>query len=232
MALSPVLLSDFEVRVEEAEVLRAMGVPKRGGDRRDNAPPQVLEIYQSVLEEALSLVRPGAVYALSRVEELRYHQVFRGATHIALGICTIGSLLEERVARLAKSGESLRALVLDAVGSEAVESVVEQTAAKIRELAAGIGLRAGVRFSPGYGRWPLEEQRWLFSVLDGSAVGVSLNRSCIMTPRKSVSFAVRIGRDPDAPRREGAWPRGKRAGRPDANEGVEQQTGSGKGKNQ
>lgn len=196
--MDPVVSHDFQVSVDQGEVLRLMGVPKHGGGRRQNTPDQAFELYPAILREALALVRPKAIYTLFRAEDVRYHLVFRKAGHLAFGICTIGPGVEDEVARSSKAGESLRALILDAVGSVAVESVVEQAVARTRETAAGMGLRAGVRFSPGYGKWPLEEQRRLFSIVDGAAIGVTLNDSCIMKPRKSVSFAIRIGHDPDA----------------------------------
>lgn len=196
--MEPVLCHEFEVGVDENEVLRMMGVPKRGGKRSQNAPEQALDLYPAARDQALSMVKPRAIYTLCRAEDVRYHPVFRKAVHLAFGICTIGRAVEDESARCAARGEALRALLLDAIGSEAVESVVDQTAKKIRLSAETMGLRAGARFSPGYGKWPLEEQRALFKIVDGRAIGVVLNEACMMAPRKSVSFAIRIGPDPDA----------------------------------
>ena len=196
--MEPVLCHEFNVSVDENEVLRMMGVPKRGGERSDNAPGQALELYPVVRDEALGMIEPRAIYTLCRAEDVRYHSVFRKAGHLAFGVCTIGRAVEDQSVRCARRGESLRALLFDAIGSEAVESVVDQTAGKIKTAAEQMGLRAGIRFSPGYGVWPLEEQRALFKIVDGSAIGVRLNEACVMEPRKSVSFAMRIGLDPDA----------------------------------
>jgi hypothetical protein len=194
----PVIRQDFTLAVDRLEVLRMMGVPKRGGDRAANAPSQALKAYPRALDEALGLVAPAAVYVFCRVEDVPYHVVFKRASRLAFAVCTIGPAVEAEIARSSAAGDSLRALLLDAIGSVAVESVVRQTAEGIRAEAAAMGLKAGVRFSPGYGKWPLQEQRTLFSIVDGSVIGVGLNDSCIMEPRKSVSFAVRIGEDPDA----------------------------------
>lgn len=196
--MDPVVCSEFNVTVDADQVLRMMGVPKRGGDRRDNAPGQALELYPALHEEALRLVHPKAIYTICPVSDIRYHPVFKSASHMGFAVCTIGPALENESADSGRRGESLRALVLDAIGSEAVESVVEQTADRIRALANEMGLDAGRRFSPGYGKWRLEEQRVLFGIVDGSAIGVRLNDACIMVPRKSVSFAIRIGSEPDA----------------------------------
>ncbi len=196
--MNPIIADDFKVEVDRGEVLRLLGVPKRTGDRALNAPPQAIDLYPLVLEEALSLVRPKAVYAVFPTEEVPYNKVFKRASSLGFAVCTIGPLVETEAARCSSGGESLKGLLLDAIGSVAVESVVEDTAGRIRMHAAGRGAKAGVRFSPGYGAWPLEWQRDLFGIVDGSMVGVKLNDSCIMEPRKSVSFAVRIGAAPDA----------------------------------
>lgn len=188
----PILAEDFEVSVDRDEVLRMAGVPKRDGSRADNAPSQALELYPAALSQALELVRPRAIYMVCRASDVRYHKVFKQAVRLGFGICTIGPALEAEVAARSAAGESLRALMLDAIGSAAVECVVAQTASRLRAIAGKGGLSAGARFSPGYGSWPLEWQRELFKIIDGAAIGVRLNDSCIMEPRKSVSFAMRM----------------------------------------
>jgi hypothetical protein len=47
--------------------------------------------------------------------------------------------------------------------------------------------------SPGYGTWPITAQRALFDLLPHDEIQVELLPSCLMTPRKSVSFAVWLG---------------------------------------
>ncbi len=55
------------------------------------------------------------------------------------------------------------------------------------------GQRLKWRFSPGYGDWPLEEQRILFSVLDcAHTIGLTLTKSCMMAPVKSVTAVIAI----------------------------------------
>ncbi len=49
------------------------------------------------------------------------------------------------------------------------------------------------RFSPGYGDWPLEEQKILFPVLDcAHTIGLTLTESCMMAPVKSVTAVIAI----------------------------------------
>jgi hypothetical protein len=199
VALEPlVLIEEFDIAIDSQEVLRMMGVPKRGGGRAGNAPSKAVDLCEELKDKALSLVEARSAYVLCRSAEVGYHEVFRRADRLAFAVCTIGPRLEFESLRRAEDGSSLDALVLDAMGTVAVESVAEGTAGVIRARAAELGLKGGVRFSPGYGKWPWVEQRSLFNIIDGGVVGVKLNSSCIMEPRKSVSFAMRIGVKPDA----------------------------------
>ncbi len=51
------------------------------------------------------------------------------------------------------------------------------------------------RYSPGYGDYPLSEQRRLLSILDASRrVGVSLTDALVMAPSKSVSAVIGVTR--------------------------------------
>ena len=195
---APVLTEEFTISIDPQEVLRMMGIPKRGRPREENAPSKALDLFRDLKDDALSLIEPKSVYVLCHCNEVEYHVVFRKASHLAFAVCTIGPSLEEESLRCSEAGSSLQALVLDAIGTVAVESIADETSEMIRTRAAGLGLKGGVRFSPGYGKWPLEGQRFLFGIVDGGAVGVRLNPSCIMEPRKSVSFAMRIGDRPDA----------------------------------
>ncbi len=51
------------------------------------------------------------------------------------------------------------------------------------------------RISPGYGGWPLSAQRMLFDRLPHRLLGISLLPSMMMSPRKSISFAMWLGAD-------------------------------------
>ncbi len=86
-----------------------------------------------------------------------------------------------------------QALVLDAIGTAAVECFCDALCDRWREEYAGSFLRP--RFSPGYGDLPLSLQRPLLSCLDSSRkAGITLTDTLLMIPQKSVSAIVGIGR--------------------------------------
>jgi hypothetical protein len=107
-------------------------------------------------------------------------------------VATVGGGLEARVGAYFAQGRYLEAVVLDAVGSVAVEAV----AAMVQQDCAGEAPSA--RFSPGYCLWRLANQRALFDLLRPERIGIRLMPSMIMRPLKSVSgVVVRAARGED-----------------------------------
>jgi len=123
---------------------------------------------------------------------------------VAVAVCTVGPELEEEEARLAAAGELLDALVLDAIGSAAAEAAADALNLEVCALAAERGLAAAPRVSPGYGDWDTACQPALLELLPIGDLGITLTSGAMMTPRKSVSFAVALGTDEDAARRAGS----------------------------
>jgi hypothetical protein len=148
---------------------------------------------------ALPLLRARVAF-LDAPEPRRFGAggLFSNVTKLVIGVATIGSALEDLADRFVASREWTKAMILDAYGSAAVESAVVEANAKICREAEASGLVAGRRRSPGYPKWPIEQQRRLFDLLGGAPEGVSLNEYCVMVPRKSISFGIPLGADLDA----------------------------------
>jgi cobalamin-dependent methionine synthase I len=124
---------------------------------------------------------------------LRIAPTFSGCSQVAIFVATIGGRLEERVAQLMKEGLMLEALIMDIIGSVAVEKVAGWLENMIRNVAAENGSKIGWRYSPGYCDWDITQQRELFRAFDGKSIGINLTRECLMIPRKSISGIVGIG---------------------------------------
>jgi hypothetical protein len=100
---------------------------------------------------------------------------------------TIGSRLEDEIKRLTKGNRVSQAYILDAMGSVAVENMVDEFQKEMTDVLKRAHKRATLRFSPGYCDWPLTEQRKLFRLFDAYDLNVTLTDSCLMQPRKSIS---------------------------------------------
>ena len=184
------VLESVRFTLDRREVWRLLGyVP----GRKPPAPP-VLARIEELLAESSGLVEPRGCYAVQGLSEVADSGPFRGAETVAFSVCTIGRALESRVAELARKGEPLRALILDAIGSASVEAVADVVNAAI---CSGVGQKdvySSRRISPGYGGWPLEAQAGIFELLPSRLSGVTLKPTCFMEPRKSISAGIGIGR--------------------------------------
>jgi hypothetical protein len=113
-----------------------------------------------------------------------------GAAFFAVAVCTVGAAIDQRIDEHFRSGDYLQGMIADVVGNRAVESVAEQCAALICAKMSEKGISASSRLSPGYGKWDVRGQHAVFSLLDPSSIGVSLNEYCMMQPNKSISFVI------------------------------------------
>lgn len=190
-AMEMKIIKDFPIRVDEKEVLRLLGYRKKEADR------STLQLLKEKEKELPELISPKAVYAIFDKSNVHRHPVFKGAEKVALCICTIGPSLERKVTALMNEGNLLEGVILDALGSEATEEVANYANTEICREIDQLHLFPSRRFSPGYGKWGIEEQRLIFSLLPGKTIDVQLNPSCMMVPRKSISFAVNLLSHPD-----------------------------------
>jgi len=184
------VLEPVRFTLELREVVRLLGYTP---GRRPPTPPVAARIEEMVAESR-GLVEPRGCYGLKTLAEVPASGPFRGAERIAFSVTTIGPGVERRVAELSARGETLRALILDAVGSASVEAVTDVVNAEICRRIGQAGVYTSRRISPGYRSWPIEGQVEIFRLLPSRQSGVTLKPTFFMEPRKSVSAAISIGR--------------------------------------
>ena len=163
-------------------------------------PPDVLaERIAALREEAAGEICPRRTWLRTRVPQKwldvsKTLSICLDGCHDVYLVCgTIGAAFDSFQRRVSvKSGAD--ALILQAIGAAAIEKVMDSAEDEIRlELADGESLVK--RYSPGYGDFPLEEQRTLLEMLDAPRkVGVSLTDSLLMVPSKSVSAVIGVRR--------------------------------------
>lgn len=113
--------------------------------------------------------------------------------HLVYGFAvTIGTALEEKRNAYINEKETSHALMLDAIGSVAAEELAEITNQQIKTEAELVGNLTTMRFSPGYGNWPLNAQKDFLNWIGAQAVGIKLTPSFQMLPEKSVSAILGI----------------------------------------
>jgi hypothetical protein len=199
---------DWTIDFDEAAALRTQD----GSLDRILTRPGGREQWEGALADARALAAPAAVWELVPVEEVRHGtvmlrggaclaggpiaEVMADAQELALAVCTVGEPLTDRIRGLQKSGLRLRAVLLDELASMAVDTVRQQVCHRLSAEAEAAGQRAGVSLSPGESEWPLSEQAVVFSLVDASAIGVSLASTLLMRPLKSLSLVVGMRRAP------------------------------------
>jgi len=158
---------------------------------------------EAVIDESYRLIEPRAVYKTVRISEVKGGRLvleggsvfesellaekFKCTPEIAVYVLTIGPALERRVSELA-SRELFKSFIMDCVGTYALRQMFDI----VRKDFQPDGEGQLSKFSPGStAYWDLRQQRVLFDVLGGeeveNVIGVRLNESYIMIPRKSVS---------------------------------------------
>jgi len=109
---------------------------------------------------------------------------------LTLMMVTVGDQLDKEVERLFSEQLPTKALIIDAIGSDAVERAADYINEYIKNDARRKGYATRFRFSPGYGGWSIEHQRDLIKAVDGASIDVTLTDSCQLQPRKSVSAVI------------------------------------------
>lgn len=198
------------VVIRDADVLHFLGYPE---GRRP--PARTRRHIGKLLGEARTLIEGRGAYRhlpVSAAGDVGLEPI--PASGLVIGLVTVGPGIEKRATELAGGGDAASALILDAMGSAAVEEAADRLGAFITAnldaspatvgtdstpaMAPPAGPEASApgpscRISPGFGRWPLQAQVRMFERLPHAAVGIRLLPSLLMVPRKSISFAMWLG---------------------------------------
>lgn len=84
-----------------------------------------------------------------------------------------------------------KASIAQACGAACIEAFCNKVQENIRQEAFERGLYLRPRFSPGYGDWPLDDQKGIFDLLEcQKRLGMSLTDSMLMLPTKSVTAMI------------------------------------------
>ena len=116
------------------------------------------------------------------------------STKFAFFICTAGEKISKKSEALLKGEDPVLGYIYDVLGTLIAESVADKIQNKIKYETGQRGELITNRYSPGYCQWHVSDQPKLFSLFNGSTSGVSLTPSCLMTPVKSISGVIGIGK--------------------------------------
>lgn len=175
----------------------------------DSSASTIKEGLRSSIEKAKRLAKPGSLTLNIPIVNTAGDSIIlsggvsltgksmtaymKNAREVILFLVTIGSDIEETASSLMKNGDGLSGYLMDRIGSFAVESLAECLENHVRKEYAAENLSVSMRYSPGYCDWPLDEQLKLDKLIGYSRIGVRLNESLMMTPKKSISGLIALG---------------------------------------
>lgn len=192
-------LSAQEVEIPPQAVRRYLGMGRHRPDEAlQSLVEQCVEEFRRIARyRACRLVLPVQVegekvdFGLFALSSRSLSKNLAGCRQAILFAATTGAEGERLLKRAAVTSPA-KGVVLDAVGTAAIESFCDTLCRRWAEEFKPHSLRP--RFSPGYGDVPLELQKTLLSCLDSSRkIGITLTGSLLMIPQKSVSAMVGIG---------------------------------------
>ena len=121
------------------------------------------------------------------VESRALAKNLQGVSRAYLMAATLGVGVDRLLRKYAQISGAELALA-DGYASALCEALCDEVSGRLSE-----GIVTRPRFSPGYGDFPLSEQRWLLDKLSaGRTLGITLGDSLLMTPVKSVSAVMGI----------------------------------------
>lgn len=204
----PNIKRDWQIRFDPAVYVNLQG-PSFAALLQN---PKRKAAWEAILEEAPALIEPAAAWDAFPIKRVLHERlqladgtkvgggpvasVIGGAEDLVVAVVTIGPKVTERIGQLRDTRQMFNAMLLDDLGSWAVDQVRQQMCRMIEADARAQGLRASASLSPGESEWSVSEQEVLFKLLDTSAIGVTLSPSMIMQPLKSLSLIVGTGRNP------------------------------------
>jgi len=204
------IIKDIKLNIDKEEVLRYQGYSKK----RVKKPNQnILRITEEEINRGYNLFKSQGIYSLIKIIcftsrgriNLENEFAFRfsksiinqlkGASHLLVGVVTIGDFLEKKVYELFSQGEYPRALALDAVGTVAVEDFSRRVRKLTRQEVKEQGFKTSRHFSPGYGGWEVSQQDIIFKNISADNIGVRLTKGYMMLPQKSLSWIIGVGKE-------------------------------------
>ncbi len=200
------VIRDIPLSLKAREVLRRVGFGNYSGIR-----PEIKSLVSELLAGVKNahLLEPAVAHEVYPLTKTSHRQLsldgnavadgsllsslLPEAKELAVVVGTIGPRLEKQVTDYSSRGEPLRAVLLDGIGSAAVDSLAQEACRFVADEASSRGYQLGSPINPGMPDLPIVKQRHLLEMVPAQEIGVSLTSSGMMVPRKSVSMVIGIG---------------------------------------
>lgn len=198
------IYKNFDIVIDEKEILRVIGYG-------DSLPGE--EILESVREEisrSYDYIKPVLITNKLNIIDKNRDRValennvvlegeyisnkLKDCECVVVTAATAGESIDGIIKSSFESGDYLRGMIVDAIGSAAVEYINKIYWGRLAREAELQQFGMTSRLSPGTGGWDIDAQRKIFSCVDGTLAGISLTDSFLMVPMKSTSTMYGLGK--------------------------------------
>jgi hypothetical protein len=200
-------IDDWELTLDVDQVLRGQGADPQIIRKRS---PNLVEIAERAIIDGSSLLNPQLIYRRVKLESVLHERLLLAggselhskllaqhlspAQEVVLIVCTVGAGIDSWIADASRTDPSF-ALSLDGLGNAAVEDLANQACRHFEKAARAEQLETSIPLSPGMQDWPVDRgQDQIFGLLPADDIGVTLTPARLMTPHKSLSMVIGIGR--------------------------------------
>lgn len=126
-----------------------------------------------------------------------------GMTQVCLFVATAGREYETYLHQLRTEGDIVKEFVADSIGSVIAEVCVTEIGRELDRIRIenqkqdndNRAWKYSMPYSPGYCGWNINEQTKLFAFFPDRPCDISLSDSCLMSPVKSISGFIALGKD-------------------------------------
>jgi len=211
------IIKDVRIKIDEDEVLRYQGYHRNKAEKTNEI---ILQITQEEIKQGYHLFEPQGIYTKVIIKNISSEgkinlenglnleinnsmlNLLKVTSYLVFGLSTIGNRLEEKVAELFTQNEYPKAIALDAVGTVAERFLSNYIKSLICQEAKEQSFQTAKYFSPGSGNWDISQQKNIFQIIPADKIGVKLTDSCMMIPKKSLSWVVGVGKNITTPSKE------------------------------
>jgi len=190
------------VEPERESVFISMGIEKH-----ITVPPEIEYLYDEALQIFRILVAPKGFFKIIKAAKFKtilsenmenngvipLTSIIDKSEIIALFVATLGIKISAKIKKLIEEKDCPLSYMLDTIASRSAEKTAE-IAEKYFCQKISLKDQKVLLYSPGYCGWKITAQQKIFNFLLPEKIGISLNKSSLMTPVKSISGVLVAGK--------------------------------------
>lgn len=150
-------------------------------------PRYILRVYPILIENNDACYNKIAIKGSNlKLKSKNLYNILKDCEECIIISATLGIEIEKKIRKYSYCQLS-KSIIMDACATTAIEEVCDVVQSNIEKELNQKGKYITMRYSPGYGDLPLELNKEILNLLNAqNKIGLTINDSGIMIPRKSV----------------------------------------------